>query len=145
MREDKLQKHWLDAFSYLVELCKIKSNETTIVLTETISRQVNINLVEEICELIDKKTGVPQTHTIRYWETQFKQLKPTIKAGGRRYYSEKNIKMLNFVKLLLKEKGLKIAGVKKILNVKADQSIDEHEYFDINTSKNKSTKFMQIC
>ncbi len=102
-----------------------------------------IGEVAQEINLIDKKTGVPQTHTIRYWETQFKQLKPTIKAGGRRYYSEKNIKMLNFVKLLLKEKGLKIAGVKKILNVKADQSIDEHEYFDINTSKNKSTKFIK--
>ena len=40
-------------------------------------------------ELIDKKTGQLQTHTIRYWETQFKQIKPTIKAGGRRYYSKK--------------------------------------------------------
>ena len=103
----------------------------------------SIGEAARIVGLIDKKTGTIQTHTIRYWETQFKQLKPTIKAGGRRYYSEKNIKMLNFVKLLLKEKGLKIAGVKKILNVKADQSIDEHEYFDINTSKNKSTKFIK--
>ena len=39
--------------------------------------------------LIDKKTGRLQTHTIRYWETQFKQIKPTIRAGKRRYYSTK--------------------------------------------------------
>ena len=36
--------------------------------------------------LIDKKTGQLQTHTIRYWETQFKQIKPIIRSGKRRYY-----------------------------------------------------------
>ena len=55
-------------------------------------------------DLIDKKTGQLQTHTIRYWETQFKQIKPIIKAGGRRYYSKKNIKIINYIKFLLKEK-----------------------------------------
>ena len=46
--------------------------------------------------LIDKKTGSLQTHTIRYWETQFKQIKPTIRAGKRRYYSaQKFLKLLN--------------------------------------------------
>ena len=41
--------------------------------------------------LIDKKTGKLQTYIIRYWETQFKQIKPNVRAGGRRYYSKKNI------------------------------------------------------
>ncbi len=35
--------------------------------------------------LINKKTGQLQTHTIRYWEKKFKQIKPTVKAGGRKY------------------------------------------------------------
>ena len=39
--------------------------------------------------LVDKKTGSLQTHTIRYWETQFSQIKPVIRAGRRRYYSPK--------------------------------------------------------
>ena len=39
--------------------------------------------------LIDSKTGNLQTHTLRYWETQFRQIKPSIKAGNRRYYSKK--------------------------------------------------------
>ena len=64
-------------------------------------------------DLIDKKTGQIQTHTIRYWETQFKQIKPTIKAGGRRYYSKKDIKIINYIKFLLRDKGLTINGVKK--------------------------------
>ena len=45
--------------------------------------------------LIDKKTGRLQTHTLRYWEKQFKQIKPSIKAGKRRYYSKKNIELIN--------------------------------------------------
>ena len=72
--------------------------------------------------LIDKKTGQLQTHTIRYWEKQFKQIKPTIMAGRRRYYSNKNIKMLIYIKSLLKEKGFTINGVKKILEGKQLES-----------------------
>ena len=53
--------------------------------------------------LIDNKTGRPQPHTIRYWESQFKQIKPTVKAGGRRYYSKKNIEIIQFIKFLLRE------------------------------------------
>ena len=76
--------------------------------------------------LIDKKSGLLQTHTIRYWETQFRQIKPTIKAGGRRYYSARDIKVINYIKFLLKEKGLTISGVKKILNESGSRSLDDY-------------------
>ena len=52
--------------------------------------------------LINKKTGHLQTHTIRYWETQFKQIKPRIKAGRRRYYSIQDFKIIKYIKYLLK-------------------------------------------
>ena len=58
--------------------------------------------------LIDNKTGHLQTHTLRYWETQFKQIKPLIRAGKRRYYSKRNFKIIKLIKFLLKEKGLTI-------------------------------------
>ena len=74
-----------------------------------------IGQVAKELELIDKKTGQLQTHTIRYWEKQFKQIKPSIKAGGRRYYTKENIKIINYIKHLLKDKGLTIYGVKKEL------------------------------
>jgi len=76
-------------------------------------------------DLINKKTGNLQTHTIRYWETQFKQIKPVIKAGKRRYYSIKDLKIIKYIKFLLKEKGLTINGVKKMLNDKQSHSIDD--------------------
>ena len=66
--------------------------------------------------LVDKKTGNLQTHTLRYWESQFKQIKPSIRAGNRRYYSKKDFKIIKLIKFLLKEKGLTINGVKKLLN-----------------------------
>ena len=93
--------------------------------------------------LIDKKTGQLQTHTIRYWETQFKQIKPTIMAGRRRYYSDKNIKVLNYIKSLLKEKGLTINGVKKMLESKQSESIDDTTNFGVYKPVNKSTKIIR--
>ena len=74
--------------------------------------------------LVNKKTGSIQTHTIRYWETQFKQIKPLVKAGKRRYYSKKDIKLIGYIKFLLKEKGLTISGAKKMLNNNVSDSID---------------------
>ena len=44
--ENKILEHWKETFSLLLELCKIKSNEKVVVLTETLSRQINISLVE---------------------------------------------------------------------------------------------------
>ena len=93
--------------------------------------------------LVDKKTGQLQTHTIRYWETQFKQIKPTIMAGRRRYYSDKNIKVLNYIKSLLKEKGFTINGVKKMLESAQSESIDDATNFGVYKSVNKSTKIIR--
>ena len=84
-----------------------------------------IGQVAKELDLVDKKTGHFQTHTLRYWETQFKQIKPSIKAGGRRYYSKKDFEILKLIKFLLREKGLTINGVKKVLNCTNIESIDE--------------------
>tara|TARA_Y100000590_G_scaffold466478_1_gene642017 strand:+ start:1210 stop:1614 length:405 start_codon:yes stop_codon:yes gene_type:complete len=75
--------------------------------------------------LIDEETGVLQTHTIRYWETQFKHIKPLVRAGKRRYYSPKEVSKISYIKFLLKEKGLTINGAKRIINDKGSESIDE--------------------
>jgi len=102
-----------------------------------------IGEVAKKLNLIDKKTGQLQTHTLRYWETQFKQIKPTIMAGRRRYYSYKNIKILIFIKSLLKEKGLTINGVKKLLEEKNLESIDDSVNFGVYNHTNKSTKIIK--
>ena len=93
--------------------------------------------------LIDKKTGKIQTYIIRYWESQFKQIKPSIRAGRRRYYSKRNIQLINYIKFLLKDKGLTINGVKKILEDTSLDSVDDSEKFGKYRPVNKSTKFIR--
>ena len=98
---------------------------------KTTTKYKTIGQVAKELELIDKKTGHLQTHTLRYWETQFRQIKPSIRAGKRRYYSQNDFKIIKFVKYLLKEKGLTIIGVKKILNNPNNQSIDQNDVLGV--------------
>ena len=88
------------------------------------SKYKTIGQVAKILDLIDKKKGTPSTHTIRFWEKEFKQVKPKIFNGQRRYYDEDSINILKKIKYLLKNKGMTLNGVKKALN--SDNSdIDE--------------------
>ena len=98
---------------------------------KTTAKYKTIGQVAKELDLIDTKTGHLQTHTLRYWETQFRQIKPSIRAGKRRYYSQKDFKIIKFVKYLLKEKGLTIIGVKKILNNPNNQSIDQNDVLGV--------------
>ena len=93
--------------------------------------------------LIDKKNGRLQTHTLRYWETQFKQIRPLIRAGKRRYYSKQNFQIIKLIKFLLKEKGLTINGVKKILNNPDIRSLDDNMNFGIYKSDLKNSKIIK--
>jgi DNA-binding transcriptional MerR regulator len=107
---------------------------------KTESSYKTIGQIAKELKLIDKKTGQLQTHTIRYWETQFKQIKPSIRAGKRRYYSNKDLKIIYYIKFLLKEKGLTINGVKKLLNNKDTHSIDDEVNLGEYTPNLKTTK-----
>ena len=102
-----------------------------------------IGEVAKKLDLVDKKTGLLQTHTIRYWETQFKQVKPSIRAGKRRYYSQKDFEIIKYIKFLLKDRGLTIAGAKKILNNPKNASLDDYINMSINRSNFKTTKIIK--
>ena len=93
--------------------------------------------------LIDKKTGHLQTHTLRYWETQFKQIRPIIRAGKRRYYSKQNFQIIKLIKFLLKEKGLTINGVKKILNNPEIHSLDDNMNLGVYKPDLQNTKIIK--
>ena len=87
-----------------------------------------------------------QVHTIRFWETQFKQLKPK-KINNRRYYDSKNINLLLKIQYLLKNQGMTISGVKKILDSN-NLSIDLNEKknispMDIKLRINKINKLLK--
>ena len=94
-------------------------------------------------DLIDKKTGLLQTHTIRYWETQFKQLRPIVKAGRRRYYTSKDLKIIKYIKFLLKERGLTINGVKKMLREDSSHSLDDTINLSVYRSPREKTQVIK--
>ena len=96
----------------------------------------SIGEVAKDLNLVNSKTGKLNTHTIRFWEKEFKQIKPKIFAGKRRYYDKKSIETLKKIRFLLKEKGFTINGVKKILINESSFNLDESSNRSINTSKN---------
>ena len=105
-----------------------------------------IGEVAKILNLKSNKKGDLPTHIIRFWETQFKQIKPKILNANRRYYDERTINLLKKVKFLLKEQGMTINGVKKILNndvsLKLDEFVDKS--IKLEDLKNKLVKISKI-
>tara|TARA_B100001057_G_C22236922_1_gene714260 strand:+ start:134 stop:508 length:375 start_codon:yes stop_codon:yes gene_type:complete len=105
-----------------------------------------IGEVAEILGLNSKSKKKVATHTIRFWEKEFKQIKPKILNGNRRYYDLKNIQILKKVHFLLKEQGMTISGVKKVLKNKESIKLDEMANHSIKAVdlKNKLTKISNI-
>ena len=99
----------------------------------------SIGEVAKLLNLVSQKTGKLNTHTIRFWEKEFRQIKPKIFSGKRRYYDNKTIEILKKIKFLLKEKGMTINGVKKCLINKNSFDLDEFSNTSIN-SKNNNLK-----
>ena len=105
-----------------------------------------IGEVAKILKLKVNKKGTLPTHIIRFWETQFKQIKPKILNSNRRYYDEKTINLLKKVKFLLKDQGMTINGVKKMLNNEVSLKLDEIADKSIKAEnlKNKLVKISKI-
>ena len=105
--------------------------------------------IGEVAKILNLKSnikGVLATHTIRFWEKQFKQVKPKILNANRRYYDEECINTLKKIKFLLKDQGMTINGVKKILNGQDSLQLDETANNSIKTDdfKNKLVKISKI-
>ena len=105
----------------------------------------SISEVAKILNLVNQKTGKINTHTLRYWEKHFKQIKPKIFSGKRRYYDLKSIEVLKKIKYLLKEQGMTINGVKKCLY---KEKLFELDVLDNRSINNQNTmlksKLMKI-
>ena len=103
----------------------------------------SIGEVAEDLNLVNPKTGSLNTYTLRFWEKEFKQIKPKIFSGKRRYYDEESIKVIKKIKFLLKEKGMTINGVKNHLN-SSNSEFDEISNISINTKNNLKSKLNKI-
>ena len=94
-------------------------------MNKTDTAYKSIGEVAKLLNLINKKNGNLNTHTIRFWEKEFKQIRPKILTGKRRYYDKSSIDILKKVQFLLKEQGMTINGVKKLLNNDKSLKLDE--------------------
>ena len=105
-----------------------------------------IGEVVKILDLKNKSGNRTPTHTLRYWEKEFKQIKPKILSGNRRYYNKTNVDLLKKIKFLLKDQGLTINGAKKVLNSSNSNELDEISNKTIRTDnlRNKINNISNI-
>ena len=107
---------------------------------------INISELAKSLDLIDNKTKKPLNHILRFWEKEFKQIKP-VTINKRRYYSTKQVGIIKLIKFLLKDKGITIKGVKKILSSNIN-NLDDYHLSSLKTDyqkidiKNKSKKIL---
>ena len=87
----------------------------------------SISEVSRSLNLIDKVTRKPQNHILRYWEKQFKEIKPK-KINNRRYYSPQQVEIIKMIKFLLKNRGMTIIGVKNLLNLNINKLDDRNNH-----------------
>ncbi len=96
------------------------------------SKLITISELSKLLNLIDKKNGKPKNYILRYWEKEFKQIKPKI-IRNRRYYRENDVKLIKYINYLIKDKGMTINGAKNTLNLKINK-LDDHNSLSLKTN-----------
>ena len=91
------------------------------------NKLISISEASKILNLIDTKTKKPLNHILRYWEKEFKQIRPK-KINNRRYYSIEQIEIIKMIKFLLKNKGMTILGVKQLMNININKHDDRNNH-----------------
>ncbi|HKI78642.1 MAG TPA: MerR family transcriptional regulator [Ignavibacteriaceae bacterium] len=92
---------------------------------------------------VSKITGVEQ-YVLRYWETEFEQLKPQKNRAGNRIYTNKDIQLIMHIKGLLRERKYTIEGARKILeDYSFENVLQPGEYGQIATEKNSNSVSVQ--
>ena len=108
---------------------------------------IKISELSYLLNLVDPKTKKPLNHIVRFWEKEFSQIKPKI-INNQRYFDEKNVQIFKLIRFLIKEKGLRIKGVKNVLNSGINKLDDYNsdslkaEYYK-KSLKTKSKKILE--
>ena len=98
---------------------------------------VNISKVSRILNIVDPITKKPLNHVLRYWEKEFKEIKPK-KINNRRYYSINQIEIIRMIKFLLKNKGMTISGVRNLLDKNVNK-LDDHKLYGLKADYYKNS------
>ena len=80
------------------------------------NKLISISEVSKMLNLVNPLNKKPSNYTLRYWEKEFKEIKPK-KINNRRYYTVEQVEIIKMIKFLLKNKGMTISGVKNLLNL----------------------------
>ena len=67
-------------------------------------------------------------HVLRYWETQFKMLRPRKNKAGNRMYRKRDLKLISMIKELLYDQGFTISGARKKLQDEKSSVKDQLEF-----------------
>ncbi|MBU6339539.1 MAG: MerR family transcriptional regulator [Rickettsiales bacterium] len=81
-----------------------------------------------------------ETHIIRFWEEKFPQIKPEIGEGKRRYYYNKQLKILKRIKKFLYEDGYTVSGLQKLLKQRKQDNYKEEDLDIIISSEENNDK-----
>ena len=106
-----------------------------------------ISEVSKIINLIGVSNKKPLNYILRYWEKEFKQIKPK-KINNQRYYTKQQVEMIKLIKFLLKTKGMTVLGVKNLLNLNVNKLDDYNsdslkaDYYKLSL-KLKSKKLLE--
>tara|TARA_B100000242_G_C42729912_1_gene340740 strand:+ start:131 stop:511 length:381 start_codon:yes stop_codon:yes gene_type:complete len=88
------------------------------------SKLITISELSKKLGLIKSNKNKSSHHILRYWEKEFKEIRPKL-INKRRYYSSEQVSVIKFIKTLLKDNGMTIKGVKKILSL--NKKLDYNE------------------
>tara|TARA_B100000989_G_C19518690_1_gene462994 strand:+ start:1348 stop:1728 length:381 start_codon:yes stop_codon:yes gene_type:complete len=101
------------------------------------SKLLTITELSKILNLIDPLTKKPLNHILRYWEKEFKAIRPK-KINNRRYYSNKQVEIIKMIKFLLKNKGMTISGARSLLKLNV-KKLDENNFDSLKASYYKDS------
>tara|TARA_B100000424_G_C22603016_1_gene336741 strand:+ start:112 stop:492 length:381 start_codon:yes stop_codon:yes gene_type:complete len=90
------------------------------------SKLFSISEVSKMLNLVNSTTKKPSNYTLRYWEKEFKEIKPK-KINSRRYYTIKQVEIIKKIKFLLKNKGMTVSGVKNLLKLNINKLDDYND------------------
>jgi len=88
---------------------------------------------------VSKITNIEQ-YVLRYWETEFEQLKPQKNRAGNRIYTNKEIQLILHIKTLLRERKYTIEGAKKILENYAPEKVLQSSEVEKDVIENEQTQ-----
>ena len=89
------------------------------------TKLINISELAKMLKLVNVSNKKPLNYILRFWEKEFKQIRPKL-INNRRYYTVEQVELIKKIKFLLKDEGMTIKGAKNILNRKIKKLDDNN-------------------